>query len=62
MVAMAVARAESVDGATKRGGAQVTSTMGRQGAMKPGGGCQEKSVRERVPKNEAAPKAPVEVG
>jgi hypothetical protein len=26
------------------------------------GGCQEKSVGERVPENEAAPKAPVEVG
>jgi hypothetical protein len=36
MVAMAATSAESVDGATMCGGAQVVSATGRRGAMKPG--------------------------
>jgi hypothetical protein len=49
MMVMAATRAESVDGVTTRGGAQVVSATGRRGAVKPGGDCLEKPVGERVP-------------
>jgi hypothetical protein len=48
MMVMAATGAESVDGVTTRGGAQVVSATGRRGAVKPGGGCLEKPVGERV--------------
>jgi hypothetical protein len=45
-----------------RGLTQVVSATGRRGAVKPGGGCLEKPIEERVPGAAGALRSPMEAG